>query len=200
MSRKILMIILLLVLNLLFLRCTYTINTSNEYLNYINNKDNGLFKEVSDQGYKYAIKYLPAEYLAIQEIESNNSLRYSADSLINSYSNNLTFLFTISMLDHNPQKGLFQNLSNQLYLNLYECFTLSTLKQDNVKLSLGTIENTGGLNKDVTFFLVFPNIIKSKISTSESNLSLVFINEDFNSSPIVFRLKNEDIHNVPSIN
>ncbi len=141
------------------------------YRQYLSDPDHGFIKIRKAGPFIFTLKYLPASYLAMSETEYMTHPDF--DSLLNYYSPNLHFLFTIAP---NPEKAAgdvtyssietfdaYDSRQQMLNFRLKDYWSLQT-PSGTLNPVLTQYENTHGLTEYRNIHLVF--------SPSETNITL----------------------------
>jgi hypothetical protein len=188
--------------------CKKEFNNMSQFLQWVNDPDNELLIEKSINGFKLRMKYLPPEYLVIQEM--SNETNYSQtelDSIYGYYSKSRTFILSIS---HPADKGadpdiLFSSSRNYSeYAGKY--MALSFGLQSYIKIVsqnktyqpvLTAMEQTTSITGGRTFYLVFADVEQTDELLNEEILDIVFDDEIFNTGISHFRFTKEDMDNIP---
>lgn len=180
----------------------------NELVKWINDKDNGLIKESSIQGLKITLKYLPAQYLALREVETNMSGQ-DFDSLLSVYKWSHSFLM---ILGPDEDKGeqfdiMYLNTSGyddytqRVYDMNFNIKNYISLKTPQKKYSpvMTNLENVYGLNKSRNIYVVFTPQKENEDMLSAENLDFIFNDEIFNTGIHHFIFDKKDIENIPNV-
>ena len=196
--------ILLILISTALFNCTNnkSFNNVNELAKYINNSENGLFKEKTIGVINYKLKYLPTEYLVYKQL-SANSKKSVIDSLNMEYKNSITFLLSIGPSDDQSFDITQYGVSNyQEFSVLIEkmCFRADQLIyiQDKSgkehKPAIVQMENINALEKHRNLMVVFHNE-----SYFSNDFSFVFNDELFSTGINKFLFRSKDINDVPKI-
>lgn len=196
-------ILLILVASVLF-NCSNkrSFNDVTELTKYINNTDNGLFKEKTIGVVNYKLKYLPTEYLVHKQLNTNSKSSL-IDSLNKEYKNSITFLLSIGPSDDQSFDITKYGVSNyQEFAALIEkmCFRANELIyiQDQSgkehKPAIVQMENINALEKHRNLMVVFHND-----SYFADDFSFVFNDELFSTGINKFLFRSKDINDVPKI-
>lgn len=160
---------------LLFLcSCQTTFYSEKEFFEWLNNPNSGLIKTRKVDGLNITMKYLPAKYLVLKEMNGVFNAK-KADSLEKKYANGLTFLLTFSPIDDNTGDVMYKDLQEfeeyasrlknlQFDIGKY-IFIRSTNKEFRPILS--TLENTFGVTKHRNIYIVFGGDDKNDILKSK---------------------------------
>lgn len=196
-------IFLILVASVLF-NCSNkrSFNDVTELTKYINNTDNGLFKEKTIGVVNYKLKYLPTEYLVHKQLNANSKSSL-IDSLNKEYKNSITFLLSIGPSDDQSFDITKYGVSNyQEFAALIEkmCFRANELIyiQDQSgkehKPAIVQMENINALEKHRNLMVVFHNE-----SYFADDFSFVFNDELFSTGINKFLFRSKDVNDVPKI-
>ena len=182
----------------------------HELSKWMNNPKNGLVKTKSISGIKLTVRYLPAEYVAYQELKDNENTSDAAkDSVLALYKNNLTFLFSIG-----PDESYSSEIDiMRLGIGNYDEYSERALKlnfgmDEYVILKMGerkyqpvlsTLENVYGLSKQRNIYFVFAPEEPEADFRKNEKLDFVFDDEIFNTGISHFIFLSENIKKIPSL-
>ncbi len=199
---------LILVFCLFLFSCQKEFNNIGEFLQWIEEPENGLVKEKNINGFKIKMKYLPPEYLVSQELSySEKHDQQDIVSIYSYYSNNRTFLLSIT---HPIERGTnpdiiissSDNYSDYAgkYMNL--SFGLNSIIKINGENNvyhpiLASMEQTTSIKGGRTFYIVFADVNETDELLKEEMLDIVFDDEIFNTGISHFRFSKKDIDNIP---
>ena len=180
------------------------ITEQQEYYRWLNNGDNGLLQEKYANGFRLAVKHLPAEYLVYRELEGKDYNQSDVDELMKSYANTLTFMFTVAP-DERKAKGrdvvMYEVFDKQDYkvrvqdLNFHlDEYVELQAGDETLPTLLHTMENTYGLGKHRNFIMVF-----GKPEGEPSKLDFVFNDAVFDTGISHFVFDREALAQVPAI-
>ena len=181
--------------------CSTTVDSEQELLQWLNKKDQGFVKKTKANGFVMTMKYLPPEYLAINEMgKDEENGRQSIEEYLKEFKNSRTFLLTIQHDDENVDAGTYgvRNLQeyNQriqaLSFGLKQAIQLKTDSGKKYEPVLTTMENLYEIGNKKSIYIVFSGE-HQEIFTSEK-LDIVFQDTylDTGISHFVFQKKNID--------
>ena len=143
--------------------CNTTIDSPAELYRWIHDEDNGFVKARSINNIVLVAKYLPPEYLALQELRSEDTLDMERfHELKEEYADSKTFLLTIAPRDGfgdvmyygvQNQKE-YEDRFRQLNFHVDDLLALRIGTQ-RLRPVLHTMENTYELTKEKSIYLVF---------------------------------------------
>jgi hypothetical protein len=181
--------------------CTPSKINREQFLLYIQDPDNGLALKEEINDWVIELKYLPAEYFLLTQID-NNDLN---DSIINATrienQDSRYFLLTISnrLNKSSLNKDVnsideFNERINKLMVDVPQSVTYLTLN-NTLKCSMHTIERSYNLSSAQNILLTFevPENIK------QEDFSICWNDQIFNFGKIYFQYKAKDFKNIPSI-
>ena len=201
----------LLVLIGFFLQCSgrKEIHDPKEYIQWINNPENGLTIVKKINNLKITVKYLPPEYLAYQELKEKKQLSQQVkDSLVNHYARNKTFLLTVGPEDGNNKAGadiMFRGIqkyeeyrlrSVTMNFEMAEFVSLVTSKGSLAPV-LSTMENVYGLKPDRSIYFVFAQQQPGHNLNEEEVLDFTFNDELFGTGINHFGFTREKLEKTP---
>ena len=151
-------------IHIIFISCSKTyLGSSTDYLKYIDEEKNGLKITRSTPEIDFTAKYFPYQLKVLQELESGSENNH-LDTLLNQYSQSITFLFSIAPGIGCPVDDLnyygvyshedFAQHKKALNYNSEESFTLQYKGQD-YKPILCLLEQDYGFSGKLNFHLVF---------------------------------------------
>ena len=193
--------------------CRHTlISNEQEYLNWLRNEKNNLIKTKYINNLKISARFLPAEYLVYKEIKGDlkkENRNHEIDSLLNIYSQSLTFIITISPDDREGEQFdiMYFNIENKedyyerahkLNFNISEYISLTTRKSEYAPV-LHTLENTYGLSNSRNIYIVFSETADNGDLFSSKTLDLVFNDLIFETGISHFIFKKFDLTKIPKI-
>ena len=185
-----------------------SISSSIEYNNWLNNIDNGCKVSKEVNGMIIEVKFLPSNYLALKEAESLGNLN-SYDSLLKSYKDSNTFLFTFKPKEgHKGDDVMFKNVADykdyierslELNFDLESKITLKT-KNDSYSPVLSSLENTYGLTKGRRVYIVFTEKTPQKELQKSPVFDLIYTDDIYDLGILHFTFDNKKIkENLPQI-
>jgi len=187
------------------------INNIEEYLVWLNDQNNGLVKTKYVNGLELTIKYLPAEYLAFQDLKNEMSFtENNKDSLVKFYEKSMTFLMSIGPDERKQQGGdiMFQGVRNykeyskRVYTMNFDMEQFITLKTDKREFCpvLSNLENVYGLAAKRNIIFVFvPSKNNPKDLLGTEKYDFVYEDELFGLGTNHFVFYKRDINNLPKI-
>lgn len=165
-----------------------TVTNHLEYNKWLSNSNNNckVIKEVN--GMIIEVKYLPAAYLALKELNENQSIE-EYNSLLNSYKNSTTFSVTFKPKEgHTGNDVMFDGVRD--YKEYIErAMELNFDLESKIKLKangqhytpvLSSLENTYGLTKGRQVFIVFADKTKQGELENSNSMDLVYQDETYN--------------------
>lgn len=178
--------------------CNTSINSRQEFYDYLNNSQNGFVKSKEVNSFRIKVKYLPIEYLIIKNSEHSSEV----EKVRQEYNNSLTFVFTIESIDKD-QNVIDYGMSDSKSLN--ERFKyLNFHLDDHITLSINDqwfkpvlfhVENTGELNGEFRAYVVF-----SDIDMEADNLYFLFEDTFFDTGISQFVFEKQHLNQLPDIN
>jgi hypothetical protein len=185
------------------------VKNTEEYLQWLNNEENGLVKVKYINGMEVKIKYLPADYLAFQEL---NDMKWytenQKDSIIKIYSDNETFIMTIGPDKRKKENGdvMLKGINNyKEYKGRF--LTMNFDMSEFIKMEIGNkiykpvlsnMENTYGLEESRNIIFVFsPGKEKDKILSNSDEIDLKYSDEMFGLGTNHFVFSKKWIDNLP---
>lgn len=181
------------------------------YLEYLNDGENGLVKTKYVNGLELKIKYIPPRYSAYLELNNNPGAgKNQQDSLLQVYSNNLTFMFTIGP-DERKRTGTDIMLRNVASYKEYaeRHFAMNFAMEEFITLEAGdkkykpvlsSMENVYGLDPKRNILLVFsPSEKGDRALFTGEKLDFVYSDELFGLGVNHFVFNRKDIHNIPEL-
>ncbi|GAA4272080.1 hypothetical protein GCM10022258_13740 [Aquimarina gracilis] len=169
--------------------------------------DNGFVKKNRANGFLLSMKYLPPEYLAINEMkkDSNDNMK-DLNQYISEFKNSRTFLLTISNDDQSMNAGNYDvaNMAEygarirDLSFNIKEILTLKTTSGKKYKPVLTTMENSYEIVNKRSIYMVFSDDEK-EIMDSEQ-LDVVFEDTFLDTGINHFVFESKKINNLPNLN
>lgn len=186
-----------------------TITSTEGYLAWLNDVDNGLVASKEAGGITVKVKHLPSNYLANQDLSGQKKItKVEADSLINGYDKSLTFLMTIGV-DGDVKKGdvMYQGVTDykqykeRLYAMNFDIENNISLKIGGKKYTpvLSNLENGYGLTDSRNITLVFvPEIKEDESFYLGEEIQFTYDDELFDTGINHFTFNRKDINNTPS--
>ncbi len=149
----------------LLVSCTqHSVSSAKQFSAWINDESNGCKVSKEVNGMILEVKYLPPAFIALKDLETSQSPRVTFDSLYNSYQYSTTFLLTFKPKDQEkgpdvmykdvPDYKAYVERSMTLNFDLESKLMLKTDK-DEYKPVLSSLENTYGLSKGRSVYMVF---------------------------------------------
>ncbi len=182
--------------------CNENIFESKEdFLNYLNDPDNGYFQNKNINGFNVSLTYRPTDLLVHQEI--GTSMDYSKiEKLRAKYKDYMYFTLGLSsngkeLLNTLPgNKNEYGDLLNQLVFGMNEKIHLYTSQKDTIQMLDYILPRLYGMSKSNSLLLIFP---KLENLPKEDILSLTIEDMGTNSGEIKFKIPNHKIINQPSL-
>jgi hypothetical protein len=175
-----------------------------EYLEWIRNHENGLFREEEIDDLTFSVFYKPVEYVVLHELMSSE---ISIDSFQNYYARyeGLQY-FTLSIRSRHDEDILRHNLSNerQYYERIDYCsFRMQTDLQlvdgkDTLACRIFHYERTYQVAPYTNFVLAFEDK-SSPSGSSEKDKTLIFHDQAFGKGIVKLKLKAKDLNKVPKL-
>lgn len=185
-----------------------TVTSNEEYLMWLNDEDNGLVMSKEVGGITIKVKYLPANYLAYQDLFGQVTISKSvADSVVNYYNKSLTFLMTIGV-DGDSKKGdvMYQGVQNyeeykkRLYSMNFDIENDILIKIGEKKYLpvLSNLENGYGLTESRNITLVFvPETKEEQSFYSAEEIQFTYDDELFETGINHFTFDRKKLNNIP---
>lgn len=180
-----------------------------EYMGWMGIPENGMVKSHSVNGLEIKVKFLPAEYLAYQELKNEKIiLPAKRDSLLAFYSRSLTFLMVIGPDEAKKTEGdvmmkgvksyeEFAQKAMTMNFDMSQYVTLKT-KEGEFKPVLSNMENVYGLSKSRNILFVFAPIeLKDTAFLHSNEYDFVYEDQLFQIGINHFVFKKGDIDNRP---
>ena len=178
--------------------------TSEEYLRYIENQENGLKISKFYSDIELTAKFLPAELKALQELETGYGFEVF-DSLLLYYSGSYNFIFTISPTKNNRIDDLnyygiynydeFVERKKNLNYNFEECFVLQAGNKEYYP-ALFHFEQDYCVSGKLVFHLVFVTSEKTK---RFEKITLQFNDPFYNTNQSNFIFKGKSLKKIPTV-
>jgi len=202
-------IIYILTLTLFICGCSSDFKTESEFYKWWNDKANGLVKEKEINDFRLIVKYMPAEYLAFNELKGKNYSKSEYDDLYDKYKSSRTFLLSILPSDEkSTQNVLYYNLENFadykkriLEMNFSPGDFIS-LKTDCgiFKPVLSTMENVYNIDAKKSIYLVFADNEENQGLIDANELDFVFEDYIFETGINHFFFNKNNLDNIPGFN
>lgn len=179
-------------------------NKPEDYLQWINNPDNGLVQKKKVNRLILKIKYLPHKYLLLIENEEASSKEIEA-MLQTRKSDGLSFLLTISPDLKDDGDIMFRGVSSlkefnervlQMNFNIGQSISL-VLDHKVYNSVLSNLENTYSLNKGRNINLLFDITLEELRQSKDSKLDVKYVDEIFNTGIHHFLFDARDILRIP---
>ena len=186
-----------------------TISSYDDYLQWLNDVENGLVVNKEVNGITLKVKHLPAHYLAYQDLSNKPFIKKEvADSIINKYSKSLTFLVTIGV-DGQIKKGdvMYQGVRDyeaykeRLYAMNFDIEEDISITMDGLTYQpvLSHLENGYGLTDSRNIMVVFvPHTKEEAVFYASQDIQFTYDDEIFNTGINHFQFNRSDINRVPT--
>jgi hypothetical protein len=179
-----------------------------EFLQMLDDVDNGLVSQKQVGNLIIKIKYLPTDYMVSREFSSGET---NTDSIYDIYKSSLYFFLTYSYDDTEGSGadislvGLsnYQEFTERVYYFNFSLNEEITLQIEEEKLSATAciIESTQGLDKDIRFLIMFsPTTNKDQLSNYKGDLDIVLHDIVYQSGIHHFRFTRQSIDDFPRLN
>lgn len=192
--------------------CTQQTVSYQEYMQWMGNPENGMLKKHSANGLELTVKFLPAEYLAYQELKNEKKVTQAQyDSLLKVYSKSLTFLMSIGPDESkkNPKGDImmtgisdYEEFAQKAMAMNFDMGQYVSLKTDigDFKPVLSNMENVYGLAKNRNILFVFaPSELKDTTFLHSRQFDFVYEDQLFKVGINHFVFKKEDIDKRPML-
>lgn len=176
-----------------------------EYYKVLNDSENGMIQSKSINGLILTVKYLPANFLAFDEIRKDKYFKGDKDSLLKQYQNGHNILLSIApdpKVRGNQEAlylGLksFQEFDDRVHALNFELEQFTKVLEDvkyESKPILSVLGNTFGLQNNRSVVMTFP-------VENQSFKEVVFEFDDpfFQTGKSKFKFLKEDIKELPII-
>lgn len=173
----------------------------NEFVNYIQDEDNGLHKQAEMNGIVTELTYKPTDIWVHLELGESQTTQRRKDSLRRHYNNYHYFTVSLSKDNkealHSSASSMMQysELVQTLSFRMNEYVTLTTSAQDTIPVGDFSLDRTYGLSSATSLLFVF---------TREKTESAEWLQFNLNEFGLGtgnqrFRFKNKDLLKAPSI-
>jgi hypothetical protein len=196
---------------LLLASCSKKKVSTEEYLKYINQPENGLITTKKVNGFVLSLKYLPPEYLTAKELADLTTKKNQVvkDSLLKYNRQYKTFLLTFSpdeekgnhndvMLDGVKNYEEFSQKVEQMNFGMGEYIHLKTDKGTYAPV-LTNLENTYGLSKARSLTLVFTPQKNAEEFKGLKEWDIVYEDDLFGAGILHFVITQADIEKLPEL-
>ena len=173
-------VFLILILGLVTFSCKKV--SPLDYIEWIENQDNGLRKEKTIGDYRFEIQYCPKNYL---QIKRGNYDSTSSTEIIKNNSG-LCFIFRIERLSDKDNHSLFQ-LINEANFSLIS-------ESDTIRSSMVLYENNFKISSIESYSVYFD------VYQIKNDIRFVYQDEVLTTGPVIFSFKIQDIKRIPEIN
>jgi hypothetical protein len=184
-----------------------------EYVKYINDEDNGLVVKKYANHLELTLKYLPADYLVHRELNNDASFTSKQrDSILESYSHNLTFMLSINPDEREEESiiedVLFYNLKTKEEYTQRMMYLNFDIKQDIELVCDSTaiyspvitnMENNYGLSKGRNITIVFTPLKSKDEFMKAKTITVKWNDEVFETGLNYFKFNAEDLFSTPSL-
>ena len=189
--------------------------TSHEKLSYqelikwVNDSKNGLCSSHERKEISFRAVYMPSPLLASKEMRSQNAKgKKIYDSLVTQYDTEYTFVVTLAPVSDKPNSDImYKDIDNkeeykkrflEMNFDLKNMFSLK-IGDQIVQPEVYSFENTYGLSKGRSIYLVFNKKQFGPSSEKPSELDLIFNDEVFNTGINHFVFPLDKINNIPEL-
>ncbi|WP_132065886.1 MULTISPECIES: hypothetical protein [Aquimarina] len=192
---------------LIAMGCSSSINSEKELLKWLGDPDHGFIKKTKANGFLLSMKYLPAEYLALNEMKKDNKTDMKDfQGYVDKFKNSKTFLLTISHDEETVNVSNYNvaNLSEygqrirDLSFNIKEVLVLKTNSGKKYNPVLTTMENAYEIANKKSIYMVFSDDQKEILNSEQ--LDIVFQDTFLDTGISHFVFENEKINNLPNLN
>lgn len=192
---------------LIAIGCSSSINSEKELLKWLGDPGHGFIKKTKANGFLLSMKYLPAEYLALNEMKKDNKTDMKDfQGYVDKFKNSKTFLLTISHDEETVNVSNYNvaNLSEygqrikDLSFNIKEVLVLMTNSGKKYNPVLTTMENAYEIANKKSIYMVFSDDQKEILNSEQ--LDIVFQDTFLDTGISHFVFENEKINNLPNLN
>ena len=152
------------------------------FVEWVENKENGLRKDKTIGNYRFEIQYCPEDYLLIRR-GNFNSLN-SAEK--NKNESSLCFIFRIERLSEKDDHSIFQFI-NETNFSLIS-------KTDTIRSSMVLYENNFNISSTESYSVYFDSVWLN------NDIRFVYNDDVLTTGPVIFTFKIQDIKGVPELN
>lgn len=176
-----------------------------EYMEYVNEENNGLYKKKVVGNYQYSVQYKPLDYEALRNLSLETLNASNMDSMRHLISDMQYFTFSIANVNGGNDfiksttnnYGEYQQLLNYLSNDIYKDFLLVS-GEDTLSCLMHHFERTFSISPDAKIVLAF-GLPKGKKSNDFEDKTFVFTDRIFKTGIIKMKISAEAIKNCPSI-
>lgn len=192
---------------LIAMSCSSSINNEKELLKWLGDSDHGFVKKTKANGFLLSMKYLPAEYLALNEMKKDNKTDMNDfQGYVDKFKNSKTFLLTISHDEETVNISNYNvaNLSEygqrvrDLSFNIKEVLVLKTSLGKKYNPVLTTMENAYEIANKKSIYMVFSDDQKEILNSEQ--LDIVFQDTFLDTGISHFVFESKKINNLPNLN
>jgi hypothetical protein len=187
-------IIFLVLLTALSSSCKKSFDTKEDFLEYIEDEDNGYSETKFINGIKINLTYKPTQLMVLQE-NSKGSDKIN-DSLKTKYENSIYFILSYSkdnkeiLSTINDSRERFNNVQNELTFKMHENVSLTTESRDTIPLVDYNFPRTYGMSRSTNLLFVFK---RDKLIDSGSNVFFNLKDIGMNIGDLKFKFKTKII-------
>lgn len=179
-----------------------------DYINWVNNPDNGLIVKHKSAEYSFSVQYRPSTLLALIETEPQYESQIIIDSVAQTFSGMQQFLFRVSL---NSGSNDWLQASSQRFMDSeeqikYLSFSMQNdfllvKEQDTIDCTIFHFERDFGIRPFGTFLLGFP-IDKSQILEIDTikqieSFKVIYQDSAFDDKVVEFSFSSDDINKIP---
>lgn len=185
---------------------TSSLDSKESFFKWMGDKKNGFIKETSANNFSLRMKYLPPEYLAMNEVSSiRGSGLENYNSFLEEFKNTRTFLLSIKHKNAGVDITNYNVADMQDYrrriadlnFRIKETVRLKIANGTEFSPVLSTIENTYEIGGLKSIYLVFSD--KSGEVLNSNTLDIVFNGGFLDTGISHFVFKKEAIENIPTL-
>lgn len=178
----------------------------DEFMTWIENKDNGLKVEKNIGDLNFSALYKPYEYLAVMELKKGGLNKQVLKKKMQEYEGMYYFTFKITSMDQHQEllkKGID---TEQEYYSRLEYFSFGMQNdfklidgKDTLNCTLYHFERVYGLAPCATMVLGFTPAGKHPVGKLNNNVTLGYEDKLFGAGNVYMTFKEEDLKRIPAV-
>jgi hypothetical protein len=185
--------------------CSKKQASPQEYMNYINSKENGLLKSIDIGDYLIEVQYRPVEYTALQEIGVDQATKETLNELVQQHKGEHCVLFRIGSKDKKTD-ALAIGITDQQQYNDRISYLISQINKDiylvdgkdTIPCSMHHFERSYHLTHYHTILFTFDKP-EGRSKEEEGDKTIVYNDNLLGIGKMNIRIDEKDIQHIPTI-
>lgn len=172
------------------------------YINWVQDKENGLLVEKEVGNLKFSLQYEPYEYIALKQLNPEAVSNDTINEIVSSLTGLQYFIFEISSITGTEppiRQSVLGDIGSETKYFSFDMQNdlILTQESDTLYCKLFHLEPTYNIKPSNTFLLAFEKF--NKPDKENSDLNFIFYDKVFDVGTIKIKISSESISNLPKL-